>query len=171
VLVKRNSVVIKVLMPIILLETIIQSDIETCFDLARSIDLHQISTSNTNEKAIDGITTGLIDLNEFVTWQAVHFGIKQKLTSKITAFKKPFHFRDEQIKGAFKFIIHDHYFETKDNVVLMKDVFSFQSPVGLVGRLVDKMILKNYLKKLLINRNNIIKEFAETERWKEILIE
>ena len=94
---------------------------------------------------------------------------KKKLTSKITVFKRPFHFRDEQVRGAFKFIIHDHYFETKDDVVIMKDVFSFQSPFGFVGRLVDKMVLTNYLKKLLINRNNIIKEFAETDRWKEVL--
>ena len=95
-------------MPIVKLETKINSTLEICFDLSRSIDLHKISTAHTKEKAIDGVTTGLINLNEFVTWQAVHFGIKQKLTSKITAFNKPFHFRDEQVKGAFKFIIHDH---------------------------------------------------------------
>ena len=57
-------------MPTIKLETIIKSTIETCFDLSRSIDLHRISTANTNEKAIDGITKGLINLNEFVTWRA-----------------------------------------------------------------------------------------------------
>jgi hypothetical protein len=87
-------------MPEIQLTTTIQSTIEVCFDLARSIDLHQISTAHTNEKAVAGATKGLINLNELVTWQAVHFGIKQKLTSKITAFNKPFYFRDEQVKAA-----------------------------------------------------------------------
>ena len=119
-------------MPLIELQTKIKSTIEICFDLSRSIDLHKISTAHTKEKAIDGVTAGLINLNEFVTWQAVHFGVKQKLTSKITAFKRPFHFRDEQVKGAFKFIIHDHYFTIKNDVVIMKDVFSFQSPFGFL---------------------------------------
>jgi len=63
-------------MPTIKLETKIKSGINICFDLSRSIDLHQISTVKTNEKAIDGRTKGLIDLNEFVTWRATHFGIK-----------------------------------------------------------------------------------------------
>jgi ligand-binding SRPBCC domain-containing protein len=105
-------------MPVIRLNTYILSDIETCFDLARSIDLHQISTAHTNEKAIAGTVNGLINLNEHVTWQAKHFGITQQLTSKITAFDRPLYFRDEQVKGAFKFIIHDHYFEASDGTVI-----------------------------------------------------
>ena len=158
-----------VLMPTIHLVTTIQADIETCFDLSRSIDLHKISTAHTKETAIAGVTKGLIGLNEFVTWRAVHFGIKQKLTSKITAFKKPFYFRDEQVKGAFKFIIHDHYFEKDNDNIIMKDIFSFQSPFGFIGRFIDRIILTKYLTKLLIKRNNIIKQFAETSKWKEVL--
>jgi len=156
-------------MPIIELEIEIKGNIQTCFDLARSIDFHQISTSKTNEKAINGRTSGLIELGEFVTWQATHFGVNQKLTSKITALESPFHFRDEQVKGAFKYIIHDHYFEQKGEIVAMKDVFKFQSPIGFIGRLFDKLVLTNYLTKFLIERNNLIKEFAETEKWKVVL--
>jgi len=156
-------------MPIIQLETKIKSKIEICFDLSRSIDLHQISTAKTSEKAIVGRTTGLIELDEFVTWQAKHFGVLQELTSKITAFKRPFHFRDEQLKGPFKSIKHDHYFEQGDDYVIMKDIFNFQSPFGLIGKMVDKLILANYLKELLIERNNVIKEYAETEKGKLLL--
>ena len=156
-------------MPTIELETQIKSDINICFDLSRSIDLHKISTAKTKEEAIDGRKSGLINLDEFVTWKATHFGIKQKLTSKITEFNRPFHFRDEQLKGAFKFIIHDHYFETLGDRVKMKDVFSFQSPLGLMGRLIDKIILTDYLTKILKERNAVIKEFAETTKWKSIL--
>ncbi len=157
-------------MPTIKLETIINSSIETCFDLSRSIDLHKISTANTNERAIDGTTSGLINLGEFVTWKAKHFGITQKLTSKITAFDRPYHFRDEQQKGAFKYIIHDHYFTANGNDVIMKDIFQFQSCFGFTGKLFDKIILTRYLKNLLIHRNDIIKEYAESEKWKSILI-
>jgi len=86
-------------MPVIRLQTVIEAGIETCFDLARSIDLHIISTSGSNEKAIDGKVSGLIGPGEFVTWQARHFGLSQKLSSRITQYSYPFHFRDEQIRG------------------------------------------------------------------------
>ena len=156
-------------MPTIELETYIEADIATCFDLSRSIDLHKISTAETNEKAIDGKTSGLINMGEFVTWSATHFGIKQKLSSKITAFNKPYHFRDEQLRGAFRSIVHDHYFEKKEGKVMMRDVFKYETPFGIAGKLFNKLILTSYLTKLLIKRNKIIKEFAETTKWKTIL--
>ncbi len=156
-------------MPTLKLETTIYSTIEICFDLSRSIDLHKISTAKTNETAIEGTTSGLINLSEFVTWQAKHFGIRQKLTSKITAFNRPFYFRDEQTKGAFKFFTHDHCFEVSVDKVVMKDIFTFQSPLGFLGKLFDKIILTKYMTKFLIERNNTIKNFAETGKWKTVL--
>ena len=156
-------------MPTIELKIEIQGDIETCLDLARSIDFHKISTAKTNEKAISGRTSGLINLDECVTWQATHFGIRQKLTSKITAFKKPFYFRDEQLTGIFKFIVHDHYFEQQSGKIIMKDVFSFQSPFGIFGKIFDKLVLTKYLTKFLEERNELIKEYAETTKWKSVL--
>lgn len=156
-------------MPTIEIETRINAPIEICFDLARSIDLHSISTAQTNEQAIAGCTSGLIELNETVTWQATHFGIRQKLTSKITAMQRPFHFCDEQQQGAFKFIKHDHYFEEKDGTVIMRDIFRFGAPLGPLGWLAEKLVLTNYLRGFLIERNNCIKTFAENGRWKEVL--
>jgi ligand-binding SRPBCC domain-containing protein len=159
----------QIIMPKIELVTEIKSTIDICFDLARSVDLHKISTAKTNEQAIEGKTSGLICLNEFVTWQATHFGVRQKLTSKITAFDRPNYFVDEQIKGTFKSIYHEHKFEQIADKVIMKDIFEFHSPFGLFGQLFNKLILTNYLHKLLVDRNNVIKEFAETNKWKLVL--
>lgn len=156
-------------MPIIKLTTEIESTIEICFDLSRSIDLHTISTAKTNEKAIEGVISGLIGLNENVTWQATHFGIRQKLTSKITEYNRPIYFRDEQIKGIFKSIYHEHIFEQKAEKVLMTDIFKFQSPFGFFGQIFNQLILKKYLHDFLKKRNNIIKEYAESDKWKLIL--
>ncbi|MES2838149.1 MAG: class I SAM-dependent methyltransferase [Bacteroidota bacterium] len=158
-------------MPKIEIQTEINSTIDICFDLSRSIDLHKISTLKTNEEAIEGRRAGLINLNETVTWQATHFGIRQRLTSKITVFERPVLFIDEQIKGVFKSIYHEHKFKQLGNKVIMIDIFEFHSPFGIIGRIFNKLILTNYLRKLLINRNNVIKEFAETEKWKEVLNE
>ncbi|ANH83297.1 cell division protein [Niabella ginsenosidivorans] len=148
-------------MPVIELEIVIKADIFTCFDLSRSIDLHTLSTAGTKEKAVAGRTEGLIGAGETVTWQATHFGVRQKLTSAITAYERPFHFRDEQVKGAFKFIKHDHFFSTVAEGTLMKDVFRFQSPFGILGKLVDASVMRRYLTRFLMERNRILKEFAE----------
>ena len=97
-------------MPIIRIETIVKAHISVVFDLARSIDLHKISTSHTNEEAIAGKTNGLIEMGESVTWSAKHFGLTQQLTSKITAFNQPYSFTDEMVAGAFKSFKHEHLF-------------------------------------------------------------
>ena len=150
-------------MPVIKLETIINADQQTVFDLARSIDLHQVSTAHTNERAIAGRTSGLIELNETVTWEAKHFGVVQQLTSRITAMEHPQYFVDEMVSGAFKSIKHEHIFEKRGDTTLMKDVFLYASPLGILGRLADWLFLKSYLRKLLVKRNQVIKEHAEGE--------
>lgn len=156
-------------MPKIELLTEIKSTAEICFDLSRSIDLHKISTSQTKEQAVAGVTAGLINFNESVTWQATHFGVKQKLTSKITAFERPNYFVDEQTKGIFKYFVHTHEFKQLQGIVIMKDTFEFSSPFGIFGRVFDYLFLTQYLKNFLEKRNQIIKEFAETDKWKQVL--
>ena len=105
-----------------------------------------------------------------MTWKARHFGITQNLTTKITSYNRPFHFRDEQIAGIFKQLKHDHFFALQNNMVLMTDKFLFESPFGLFGDIFNKLVLTKYLKKLLIERNETIKDFAETEKWKQLLL-
>ena len=156
-------------MPKIELETEINAPIERIFDLARCIDLHEDSMSQTNEKAVDGVTKGLINLNETVTWEATHFSIRQRLTSQITAFDRPHYFRDKMLKGAFKSFTHDHFFEEKDGTVLMKDVFDYRSPLGLLGNIANLLFLESYMKQLLTNRNLLIKRIAESEEWRKFL--
>ena len=156
-------------MPRIVLETEINAPIERCFDLSRSIDLHKISTEHTNEEAIDGVTSGLIKLNESVTWRAKHFGIYQSLTTKITEFDSPRFFIDEMVKGAFKGFRHEHHYKAVNEGTIMTDIFDYQSPFGIFGKLVDLIVLKKYMTKLLIKRNDTIKEFAESDQWKKVL--
>lgn len=91
------------------------------------------------------------------------------MTSKITQCNRPYHFRDEQLKGIFQYIKHDHTFEIVSDKVLMRDIFEFESPYGFAGKVFNKIVLTNYLAKLLIKRNKIIKDFAESGKWKAIL--
>lgn len=148
-------------MPIIRLETIVDASIQTCFDLSRSIDVHMRSTAQTKERAVAGVTSGLIGLNETVTWEAVHLGIKWRLTSKITAFDPPYFFVDEMMEGPFKRIFHEHRFEELANGTKMIDSFDFTSPLGVLGKMADRLFLEAYMRKFLLIRNEYIKEMAE----------
>jgi ligand-binding SRPBCC domain-containing protein len=143
------------------IETVIHAPIERVFDLARDLDLHLRSMEATGETAIAGRTSGLIGLNEEVTWRARHFGIAHEHSSRITEFERPSHFRDTMIKGRFKHFEHDHYFEWKNGATIMRDVISFSSPLGILGRAVDSLALNRYLHSLIIQRNFAIKASAE----------
>lgn len=156
-------------MPKIQLSYTIEAPIEVCFDLARSIDFHKLSTGNTKEEAIGGVTSGLIGLNEFVTWQATHFGVKQKLTSKITELDRPHYFVDEMEEGIFQSIWHRHTFTSIENGTLMTDEFKYISPLGLLGSLADALFLKKYMTELLHKRNQMIKQYAENGKWHDFL--
>lgn len=156
-------------MPTIILETKIKANINIVFDLSRSIDLHKISTEHTNEMAIDGKTSGLIGLDEWVTWKAKHFGVYQKLTSKITEFKRADFFTDEMIDGAFESFRHQHLFTEINGGTIMMDLFEYKSPLGILGKLADKLFLKKYMTNLLEKRNCTIKDFAESNKWKTVL--
>lgn len=153
----------------IILQTVIAAPIERVFNLSRSIDLHVQSTKHTGEEAIAGRTTGLISLGESVTWRAKHFGIWQKLTSKVTALEEPFHFADEMVRGAFKRFRHDHWFTEHAGQTIMKDSFTFEAPFGWLGWLFSKFILKRYMTELLEKRNLVIKQAAESDEWNALL--
>jgi ligand-binding SRPBCC domain-containing protein len=157
-------------MPKIELETFIETEsIEVVFDLIRSIDLHKVSTERTKEEAIAGKTSGLISLGETVTWRAKHLGFYQELTSIITDYKRPTFFADEMKKGAFKSFRHEHYLKLENKNVIIRDIFEYESPLGILGKLADVLFLKKYMTRFLLERNQTIKKYAETGEWKTIL--
>lgn len=154
-------------MPTIRIETFIRAPLERCFDLSRSVDLHILSAHQTNERAIGGVTSGLMKLDDIVTWEAKHFGITQKLTVRITKFHRPTHFRDSQVKGIFHSFDHDHFFETREGGTLMRDIFQFQCPLGLLGKVADPVVF-HHLSGFLKSRNEVIKLIAESEDWRKV---
>ena len=151
-------------MPRIEVITEVDAPIETVFDLSRSIEVHEDGQVSKKERAISGRTLGLIENGESVTWEAVHFGIKQRLTSKVTKMERPTYFRDSMISGAFKRFDHDHIFETNEHgMTRMIDVFDYASPLGFLGRIADMLFLEAYMTKLLRERNSEIKNIAESK--------
>ena len=148
-------------MTTIIITTKIKAPIETVFDTARNIDIHQLSAIKSNEKAIDGKTSGFIELNETVTWSGKHFGVNLLHKSRITHFHFPTYFVDEMEEGHFKSFKHEHFFQTEKNYTVMIDRLDYETPYGFLGIIFDKIILKKYLTNFIKTRNEILKNLAE----------
>ncbi|MEQ3655013.1 MAG: SRPBCC family protein [Dokdonia sp.] len=148
-------------MNIISLHTTINAPIEAVFDLARSIDFHQESASKTNEKAIAGVTTGLIGYGQTVTWRGKHFGSYLTHQSKITAYCYPTYFSDTQLKGHFTYFHHEHIFTQIHQKVVMKDILHYKVPYGVVSRFFNWLLLRKHLSCFLHHRNNLLKDRLE----------
>lgn len=156
-------------MPLIQLETKIEAPRDRVFDLARSIDAHMASTEGTNERAIDGRTSGLIEMGETVTWEARHLGVRQRLTVRVTSFDRPHAFGDEMISGAFASMKHSHEFLPDGAGTLMRDEFHFSAPLGLLGRIAEWMFLTRYMTSFLQSRSQALKALAESQDWRRYL--
>jgi len=152
-------------MPVIELSTVIRAPRERVFDLARSIDAHQDSTKGTEERAVAGVTKGLIGMDGEVTWEARHFGVRQRLSVRVTVFERPMHFQDVMISGAFRSMIHDHKFEEHPEGTMMRDRFEFTSPLGIFGNIANWLFLTSYMRRFIIRRNAVLKQLAEFGDW------
>jgi len=151
-------------MPLIKYAIYVEAPIDVCFDLTRDVEVHTLTTSKTKERAIGGVTKGLMEKGDSVTWEAVHLGVKQKLTAKITEMEKPYHFTDVMVKGAFHSFTHTHEFFEHGTGTIMKDRFSYISPFGLIGKIADKLFLERYMRNFIVMRANELKKIAEKNK-------
>jgi ligand-binding SRPBCC domain-containing protein len=149
-------------LPTIHLETVIRAPLERCFDLARDVEAHTQSTAQTNERVVGGVRNGLLELDDEVKFEAVHFGLRQRLTARITRFERPGLFEDEMVRGTFQSLRHTHEFRPTPAGTLMVDTFRYVSPLGLLGRLADRLFLERYLRRFLSERALHLKLLAES---------
>jgi ligand-binding SRPBCC domain-containing protein len=148
-------------MPVIILHTLIKAAPEICFNLSRSVDIHLLSTSKTDERVVLGRTSGLLEPDEDITWRARHFGITQNLTSRITEYDFPARFVSEMQKGAFRKLYHQHLFSKEGTGTRMTDIFDFQAPLGILGDIACRIFLTSYMTDFLVERNETIRRIAE----------
>jgi ligand-binding SRPBCC domain-containing protein len=156
-------------MPYIHLTTIVHAPVKRVFDLSRSVSLHKISMQHANEMAIAGTTSGLVKEGDTITWQAKHLYKVRKMKVRIAKLKPYDFFEDVMLHGDFREMKHRHYFKGIDNGTIVIDEFEFEVPYGLLGKIICRLFLTSYLKKLLLHRNSVIKDYAESGRWKTLL--
>lgn len=148
-------------MPLIKLTTFIAAPCDKVFDLSRDLKLHQQSMKKYGETIVNTTSNGVAELNDEVMWKARHLGKERFLKMKITALDRPKYFCDEQITGDFVQLKHEHFFKPVENGTLMIDHFYFETPYGRFGRLFNRLYLESYMKRLLLERNSVIKQTAE----------
>ena len=150
-------------MPSFRLQTHVQSDPSRCFDLSLSVDAHTSSMGTSGERAVAGRTTGALGPGETVTWQARHFGVPFRMTARVIEHRRPHEFVDVQVRGPFAHWHHLHHFEADgDGGTVMTDEIDFRSPLGRLGRAVDRLVLERYLRRLIASRNSWLKATLES---------
>ena len=142
--------------------TVVAAPVELVFDLSLDIDSHLASMSDSNERAVAGVTSGLVGLGEQVTWRATHYRIPFTMTSRVTELDRPHRFVDQQVKGPFRTFHHEHLYEYVAGETVMIDRIRFDAPVGIIGRVVERLMLARYLQRLIEHRGEYLK--AEAER-------
>jgi ligand-binding SRPBCC domain-containing protein len=145
-------------------EIVIHVPRDVCFDLARSIDAHVQSMRASKERIVGGRTTGMINEGETVTFEAVHLGVRQRLTSKIITMRRPDIFVDQMQRGAFQSMTHTHLFFDAPDGTLMRDCLEFSAPLGLLGRLAEWLVLRRYMLSLIQRHQRALREMAEGSR-------
>jgi ligand-binding SRPBCC domain-containing protein len=147
--------------PTIVVDTRIAAPIDLCFDLARDVDVHVKTSTSTGERAVGGKTSGLLELGDVVTFEGVHFGIRQRLTARIVECDPPTRFVDEMVSGAFASLRHVHEFIEESGSVLMRDTLTWRSPFGILGVLADKLFLERHMRTFMVRKQSALKAHAE----------
>ena len=136
---------------------------ERVFDLELDSDVHAASLATSGERATTSTGRAALGPGDEVTFTARHLGRTWRLTSRVTEFDRPRRFVDEQVRGPFRRMRHEHVFEQPNpESTRMTDRMSFEAPLGPLGAVVARWILAPYLRKLLVQRGEHIRQLAES---------
>jgi len=74
--------------------------------------------------------------------------IKTTWVTEITHVKEGEYFVDEQRIGPYKLWHHQHFLDSKKDGTMMSDIVSYQPPLGILGSLANKLIIKHKLEEI-----------------------
>ena len=146
----------------IVVETFIAAPPQVCFDLARDVTAHTRSAEFSQERAVaPGRLSGKLELGDWVTFEGVHFGIRQRFTARITELEPPHRFVDELVRSRFRSLRHVHEFVARDGGTLMRDDLRWESPLGVLGRLADRLFVERHMRWFVTTKQLGLKRMAE----------
>lgn len=138
------------------LERIVRATPDEVYAASLDPRMHLISMARHDERMLEGPTEGVFTEGSTVTWVARHFGIRFRLTSVVYDLDPPHRFRDRQLRGPFHSYCHEHVFLPHPEGTLMHDTVKFRSPAGPLGRIVDRLFLGSYMRRLIEERNDAL---------------
>ncbi|TQS46602.1 SRPBCC family protein [Cryptosporangium phraense] len=142
--------------------TLVHAPVELVFDLARDVREHTSAMAHTGERVVaPGRLSGLLDAGDLVCFRARHFGLWLGLDARVVSMEAPTTFSDEQVRGPFASLRHDHFFAPTGAGTLVTDRIGWRSPLGPVGRLADEVAVRRQLLGILTARNTHLKRRAE----------
>ena len=150
------------------LTTFIAAPTERVFDLTRNLAVYKYVFNSRKEKFSSAAGTKLLSKEESVSIVAKHLGKERVTTLKITTLDRPLLLVEEQSKGDLQMYRHEHHFKPIDNGTIVIDLIDFGEPRDFVGRYLGKIYLKNYIEELVRKRNELIRSYAETEKWRAV---
>jgi ligand-binding SRPBCC domain-containing protein len=84
------------------------------------------------------------------------FGIPVRWVTRISVFDPPHHFVDIQEQGPYRSWRHEHTFEELDGQTLMRDRVEYEMPFGLIGDIVQRLIVARQLREIFDYRTRKI---------------
>jgi ligand-binding SRPBCC domain-containing protein len=85
-------------------------------------------------------------------------GIKMDWMTEITHVKDGEYFIDEQRFGPYALWHHEHHFKEVKGGVQMNDILTYAIPYGIIGRLGNKVLVGNQIKKIFYYREKAIED-------------
>lgn len=135
---------------------------DVVFGLELDMDVHAASLATSGETATTSTGRRRVALGDEVTFRARHFGCVWRMTSRITTYEPPRRFTDEQVRGPFRALRHEHVFDDLGGCrTRMTDRMTVSAPLGPLGFLTTRVLLAPYLRRLLKQRAAHIKRLAE----------
>jgi ligand-binding SRPBCC domain-containing protein len=156
-------------MPKIHLTQFIQAPIERVFDLNRNLTLRKKGLQQKGAPFLFSSSKGLVDAGETITLRAKHLGKTREMTARITALNAPHQFVEEQVRGDLKSYRHEYHFKPTENGTILIDVLEYEGPRDLLGSLAAPFFLKSILTNMLKQKNELVRQYAESEKWRAVL--
>ena len=142
--------------------TTVRAPRSVLFDLELDMDAHARSLAGSGEAAVTSSGSRHLAPGDEVTFTARHLGVRWRMTARVVEHRRPTRFVDEQVRGPFRSMRHEHDFTMVDaESTVMRDRMSIVLPLGVAGRLVARFVVGPYLARLLRTRGRAIKAMAE----------
>ena len=156
-------------MPVIHITTFVSAPNSRVFDLSRNTRLYKQAFPDGKESFHSAATGNLLERGETVTIHSKRLSKLRTLTLRVTEFDRNQSYVEEQVKGDLLSYRHQHHFRQVDNGTVMIDLIDFDFPRDSFGKFFGRFYMKSILEKYIMARISLVKQYAESEKWKVVL--